>query len=59
MKMGQVVTIAKEKGLNPFGKKKQDLIRSIQKAEKNRDCFNRGESAACGQPGCSWRGDCK
>ena len=59
MKMADVVTVAKGKGLNPFGKKKQDLIREIQRAEKNRDCFNRGESKTCGQMGCTWRSDCK
>jgi hypothetical protein len=59
MKMGDVVTIAKARGLNPFGKKKQEVIRLIQRAENNRDCFNRGEAATCGQTGCSWRSDCK
>jgi hypothetical protein len=59
MKMAEVVLVAKQKGLTALGKKKQDLIREIQRAEKNRDCFNRGESTTCGQKGCSWRIDCK
>jgi hypothetical protein len=59
MKMAEVVSIAKTKGLKPFGKKKQDLVREIQRAEKNRDCYNRGESAACGQAKCAWRTDCQ
>ena len=59
MKMAEVISVAKQKGVNPVGKKKQDLIRLIQQAEKNRDCFNRGESTTCGQTGCAWRGDCK
>jgi hypothetical protein len=59
MKMTEVVKIAKAKGLSVFAKKKQDLIREIQLAEKNRDCFNRGESATCGQEACAWRSDCE
>ncbi len=59
MKMSEIVVIAKTKGMNPFGKKKVDLIRGIQKAENNRDCYNRGESTTCGQAGCAWRVDCK
>jgi hypothetical protein len=37
MKMAEVVGVAKKRGLNPFGKKKLDLIREIQLAEGNRD----------------------
>jgi hypothetical protein len=59
MKMAEVVGVAKKRGLNPFGKKKLDLIREIQLAEGNRDCYNRNESKTCGQAGCAWRSDCK
>ena len=59
MKMAEIIAVAKQKGVISFGKKKQDLIREIQRAEKNRDCFNRGESTKCGQKGCTWRTDCK
>ena len=59
MKMVEIKTVAKSKGVNFVGKTKESLIREIQKAEQNRDCFNRDESDACGQPGCAWRTDCK
>lgn len=59
MKMAEIKTVAKSKGVNFVGKTKEALVREVQKAEHNRDCFNRGESDACGQPGCSWRTDCK
>jgi hypothetical protein len=59
MKMAEIKTVAKAKGLNAFGKTKEALIREVQKAERNRDCFNRGESAHCGQARCAWRTDCK
>jgi hypothetical protein len=59
MKMTEVRTAAKAKGINSVGKTKESLIRAIQVAEKNRDCFNRGESQSCGQAACAWRSDCK
>jgi hypothetical protein len=57
--MTEIRSLAKAKGVNSFGKTKADLIRAIQTAEKNRDCFERGQSAACGQDACAWRADCK
>jgi hypothetical protein len=59
MKITEVRTLAKKKGVNPVGKSKETLIRAIQAAEHNRDCFNRGESTRCGQPNCAWRVDGK
>ena len=59
MKYSEAQGRARKIGINPIGKSRTDLIRSIQKAEGNRDCFNRGQSAACGQERCPWRADCK
>ena len=59
MKMAEVRTLAKKKGINTFSKTKESLIREIQRAESCRDCFNRGQSASCGQTHCAWRSDCK
>ena len=59
MKMNEIRVLAKAKGINSVGKTKEALIRGIQSAERNRDCFNRGESAMCGQSTCAWRTDCK
>ena len=59
MKIQEVRAQAKTLGIKAFGKNKETLIRSIQRAEGNRDCFNRGESQSCGQAGCAWRTDCK
>jgi hypothetical protein len=59
MKVAEIKTLAKAKGVNPNGKTKESLVREIQKAERNRDCFNREESAQCGQAHCAWRVDCK
>jgi hypothetical protein len=59
MKFSEIQGRAKKMGVNPVGKTKTDLVRSVQKAEHNRDCYNRGESAACGQAAWAWREECK
>jgi len=59
MKFSEMQNRAKKMGVNPVGKTKTDLVRLIQKTEGNRDCFNRGQSATCGQANCAWRADCK
>lgn len=43
----------------PVGRKnKKDLVRAIQRAEGNPECFVTGQSGACGQDSCLWRSDC-
>ena len=59
MKMGEVRAHAKSLGITSIRKSKEQVIREIQLAENNRDCFNRGESTTCGQDLCAWRADCK
>ena len=59
MKMQAVRARAKALGINGNRKSKETLIRGIQQAEGNRDCFNRGESQTCGQLACAWRSDCR
>jgi hypothetical protein len=51
--------IARERGLNVDSmKRKHDVVRAIQRAEGNRDCFMSGETQTCGQTGCLWLKDC-
>lgn len=38
--------------------KKTDLIRGIQAAEGNCQCFATSTVSSCGQEQCSWRADC-
>ena len=59
MKMQEIRARAKALGINSIRKGKETLIREIQQAEGNRDCFNRGESQTCGQLACAWRSDCR
>lgn len=37
---------------------KTDLIRKIQLAEGNFDCYGRANSGECDQAECAWRDDC-
>lgn len=59
MNMNEIRNRAKALGVRSVGKSRETVIREIQKAEGNRDCFNRGESQTCGQAACAWRPDCR
>lgn len=58
MKMDEIKEVAKGLGLKPGKMKKADLIKDIQKAEGNEDCYNSGKKDVCGQNVCAWREDC-
>jgi hypothetical protein len=59
MKMQEIRNIAKERGLKVSGGiNKTELIRSIQRAEGNTDCFGTEHVNICGQINCLWREDC-
>ncbi len=59
MNMIEVKAIAKKLGVKLGKMKKEELIRSIQLAEGNPQCFNTNISTQCGQDECLWRIDCK
>lgn len=52
--MQEIRLKAKHLGINSFGKKKADLIREIQRAEGNFDCFG-SALGHCDQQGCCFR----
>lgn len=58
MKMEEVKEVAKGLGIKPGKMKKGDLIKEIQRAEGNEECYNSGKAASCGQDACAWREDC-
>ncbi|MSN24961.1 MAG: SAP domain-containing protein [Geobacter sp.] len=58
MKLEEIRTIAKKHQIKAGRSNKMELIRSIQQAEGNPQCFNSDTSKVCGQQGCLWRGDC-
>jgi hypothetical protein len=57
MKMQELRSIAKKHGINSFGKSKANLIREIQIAEGNFDCFGNAVEY-CDQWGCTYRPLC-
>jgi hypothetical protein len=59
MKMQDIRNIAKERGSKVGSRiNKTELIRSIQRAEGNADCFGTEHVNICGQTNCLWREDC-
>ena len=51
--------MARKLGLAPVKTaKKGEIIRSIQAAEGNTQCFGTGVAKTCGQDKCCWRSDC-
>ena len=58
MKMSEITAKAKALNINSFGMKRDEIIRSIQRAEGNFDCFGRADSNYCDQEACLWRADC-
>lgn len=58
MKIEEVRSIAKARGIKPNHLPKTELIKSIQTSEGNFSCFATAYSGECDQVGCSWRDDC-
>ncbi len=58
MKVKEIKAIASQKGINPGTMKKGELIKAIQKAEGNSDCFATPTAKECSQKNCLWRNDC-
>ena len=58
MKLDEIKEIAKKHNIKIGKLKKAELIRAIQQAESNDDCFETGRADDCGQSACLWREDC-
>ncbi|MDH5542974.1 MAG: Rho termination factor N-terminal domain-containing protein [Nitrospinota bacterium] len=60
MKMEEIREFAKTLGIQSVSKftKKDDLIRTIQLAEGNEDCFRRDVGYNCQRTNCLWYVDC-
>ena len=58
MKYKEIKTIAEKRGIASAGIAKDDLIRAIQRAEGNFDCYGSAVNGYCDQEGCLWREDC-
>ena len=57
MKMNEVRDLAKNLGINSFGKKKLELIKEIQRKQGNFDCFGTAANY-CDQLDCLFRSSC-
>jgi hypothetical protein len=57
MKMQDVRAMARERGVNSFGKTKTELIREIQRMEHNFDCYGTA-TGYCDQLECCFRSSC-
>lgn len=58
MKHQEIKAIAKSKDVKLGSMKKPELIRAIQQAEGNFDCYGSVTSGYCDQINCLWHKDC-
>jgi hypothetical protein len=58
MQMQEIRTIAKNYGIKTSRQNKVELVRSIQAAEGNFNCFATASNGVCDQVACIWRDDC-
>lgn len=58
MTINEIRTKAKNMGINTTKMKKPDMIRAIQRAERNLDCYATLRVEHCGEDACLWRIDC-
>jgi hypothetical protein len=58
MRLEEIKEVAQQHGIKTGKMKKADIIRSIQEAEQNEQCFAVGKAPVCGQEACLWREDC-
>jgi hypothetical protein len=56
--MKEIRDIARQLGIRSTRMEKADLIRAIQRAEGNFDCFGTATGEECDQEECLWRDDC-
>ncbi len=57
-KLQEVRTIARRMGIDTRNVTLKELIRAIQRAEGNKDCYMSAEALKCGQASCLWRESC-
>ena len=58
MNLKDIKGIAQKQGVKAGKMKKDEIIRAIQRAEGNFDCFGTAISSQCSQSDCLWREDC-
>ena len=58
MGLQEIRKIARAMGITTKGMDKTELVRAIQRAEGNFDCFGTAADEECDQESCMWREDC-
>ncbi len=58
MRIQEIRSIAKARGIKSAKLSKADLIRTIQREEGNSPCFGAAVGGSCDQANCAWREDC-
>ncbi|HNR14848.1 MAG TPA: SAP domain-containing protein [Thermodesulfobacteriota bacterium] len=58
MNINAVRSKAKSLGINTRNMKKTDIIRAIQRAERNIECYGSERVRVCGEVHCLWLQDC-
>jgi hypothetical protein len=58
MNMQEIRSLAKNFGIKTLRLSKIKLVRNIQQAEGNFDCFSTAVDAVCNRGDCLWRTDC-
>lgn len=58
MNLTEIKAIARQKGVKAGAMKKSEVIRAIQRAEGNSDCFEAQKAKECAEMNCLWRKDC-
>jgi CTP-dependent riboflavin kinase len=58
-KLHDVRTIARKMGIDTRNVTMTELIRAIQRAEGNKDCYMSAQVLKCEQTNCLWREDCE
>jgi hypothetical protein len=59
MQIKKIKEIAQKNGIAPGKMNRTGLIRAIQRAEGNSDCFATVHVNDCNQANCLWRADCR
>jgi hypothetical protein len=57
-KLQDIIVIAENMGIDVANLIKTQLVRAIQRTERNCDCYMSGQVLTCGQINCRWREDC-
>ncbi len=58
MNFNEIRKMAKNMSINTYRMKKMDMIRAIQRAENNIECYGTQRVENCHEDGCSWRNEC-